>query len=262
MGLQTIAFDRDLRILAAITWYTAFLIGIVGNCFVISTTSAILKQRKNTPNVLIFLLSVVDLVCVLCTYIVPAIVYVTGRYVGGDGSMVCNIQTFVMVYVNTTSIMIVMAIHFERCYAVSKPYSYQEHMSYNVRKIVTFTLLCVVIAVVISLPTIVDVIGKSTNVVFFPGTFCMIDMYHLQTFRHRFNVIFYMILSIALVLMVVVNVSAICSIQKMTSFRQQHSINRNQDGSLHSEEYLFIRLCLVTCVIFVVVWTPLLVSVS
>jgi 7 transmembrane receptor (rhodopsin family). len=261
MAFQTIVLGRDLRSLAAVTWYTAFLIGLFGNCFIISTMSAILKQRKNTPNVLILLLSVVDLICILCTYIVPAVVYVTGRYIDGDGSMVCNIQTFVVVYINTLSILIVMTIYFERYYAVAKPYSYQEHMSYTHRKFIAFILLCVVMAVAISLPTIVDVVGNNSNVVYFPGTFCMIEMFHLKTLRQRFNVIFYVaVLSVAIALAVFGNVLAIYRVRKMSTFRQQHSINHNQDGSRRSEEYLFIRLCLVTCTTFVLLWSPLLVS--
>ena len=243
---------KDAQVLGGVSWFVTFLVGFFGNVYILSTITAVLKQRRNIPNSLILILTVSDLVCVLCSYIVPAIAYVSGHYIGGK--LMCNLQTFLVVFVNTLSVLIVLGIVFERYYAVADPYAYQEHMMYSFKKLVFFLAICIVLSVGISLPTVID----GNNVLQFPGTFCMLNTENASNLRVRINLIFYIIvLSVIIISNVFCNMLSVCTVRKMTSFRQQHSTNQNVDGP--SEEHLFMRLCVVTCLVFLLLWVPLLV---
>ncbi|XP_066910220.1 allatostatin-A receptor-like [Clytia hemisphaerica] len=248
-------FGSNARILAAVSWFMSFLFGLIGNIFIISTISCILKYRKNTPNMLILILTMTDLFCVLVVYIIPGIMYVMNKYLAR--SWLCDIQTFFLIFTNVQSMILILTITFERYYAVAKPYLYQEHMTYSRRKLALFNIACLSVSMVFSLPTIIQ--NNHNNIVYFPGTFCMIDLEHVSAIRIVFNVIFYVvILSIFILLNVLGNTLSVCTVRKMSNFRQQHSIGGVQQNR-HSEEFLFIRLCVVSCLVSMVVWVPVLV---
>ena len=255
----------DLRIVAGVSWLMAFLLGFFGNIFMLSTISAILKVRKNAPNMLIFILTMTNMFCVTIVYSIPGLVYVANRYIGR--SWLCDLQTFFLVFTNAQSMLLVLAIVIERYYAVAKPYLYQEHMTYSSKRLALFNIACLSTSMLLSLPTIIQ--NNHNNIVYFPGTFCMIDFQRLASvsvsasvrYRVLFNVIFYMVVVFLFIAInIVVNSMSVCSVRRMATFRQQHSVSNNRRGGEHSEEYLFIRLCIVSCLVSSIVWLPVLVS--
>ena len=256
----------DLRILAGVSWLIAFLIGLLGNLFILSTISSILKVRKNAPNMLILVLTMTDLLCVIVVYTIPGAVYIADRYMAR--SWLCDLQTFFLVFTNVQSMLLVLAVVLERYCAVAKPYLYQEHMSYSSKRLALLNVACLSVSMVLSLPTVIQ--NNHNNIVYFPGTFCMVDFQRLASlslssptikFRILFNVIFYIVVMCLFIgINILVNSLAVCSVRRMTTFRQQHSVS-NSVRSGHSEEYLFIRLCVVSCLVSSFVWIPVLVSV-
>ena len=253
----------DLRIIAGVSWLMAFLLGFFGNIFMLSTITAILKVRKNAPNMLIFVLTMTDLLCVVVVYSIPGLVYIANRYMAR--SWLCDLQTFFLVFTNVQSMLLVLAIVIERYFAVAKPYLYQEHMTYSSKRLALFNIACLSMSMLLSLPTIIQ--NNHNNIVYFPGTFCMVDFQRLASvsvsssvrYRVLFNVIFYIVVvCLFIVINIVVNSMAVCSVQRMTTFRQQHSVSNSRGGG-HSEEYLFIRLCVVSCLASSMVWIPVLV---
>lgn len=245
----------DLRLLAGISWGGTFLIGLIGNLFIISVIRRIMKQRQNIPNSLIHMLSVIDLINVLVTYIQPLIVYIHGRYL--DRSVLCRIQTVSVIFFNSFSVLVLLGIICERYYAVAKPYSYQEHMAYNGNKIYVFVAFCLLCATGISLPII---LGTGHSELYYPGTYCMFTLKKSNP-HDRWNLMFYTILIFtAIVITVIASLMSCHTMQKMKTFREQHSTSQRGSSHAHSEEYLYIRLCIVSLVVFSVIWIPLLVS--
>ena len=118
----------------------------------LSTISAILKVRKNAPNMLIFILTMTNMFCVTIVYSIPGLVYVANRYIGR--SWLCDLQTFFLVFTNAQSMLLVLAIVIERYYAVAKPYLYQEHMTYSSKRLALFNIACLSTSMLLSLPTI------------------------------------------------------------------------------------------------------------
>lgn len=244
-------FSVNVRVLAGVSLLLAFIIGIVGNLVVLCVIIATLGKKKNIPNILILVLTTVDILLVTVTYVQPLTTYLHGKYIGGY--LVCNIHASVVLFFNSMSIIVVISMAIDRYFAVSRPYCYQEKMVSTATKIIIFILVNMTISAAISIPPF---LGFGTNTLYYPGTYCMFTLQPTND-RDRTMLMGYLIaFTIMILLVIVANIGGSISVYEMISFRTRYSTSQSADQT-DSEEYLFLRLSIVTMATFLILWFPL-----
>lgn len=260
------------RIAAGTTLLFAELIGLIGNVFVLIIIIRILKHRRNIPNILICILAILDLLSLPLTYTQAIMSHFSGFYAGGQ--VACDYHATAIAFCKYSSILTIALISLDRCIALSYPFCYKDHLSYDdTRKYRLFVLIVPLFAVTLIL-SFLPLIGMSRNVLQFPGSYCLFDMKRRELSSAVLLGMHISFLGTVLVLVTVANVvvcvQAYRLIQKIKPSlrvsKREAKIQRHKDEtSLYKkltpkQERKLLRTSLLTIAVFYICWLPFLVS--
>ena len=266
--------STSARIAAGTTLLFAELIGVVGNAFVLIVIIRILKHRRNIPNILICLLAMLDMLSLPLTYTQAIMSHFSGVY--GGGQIACDYHATAIAFCKYSSILTIGLISLDRCIAMSYPFCYKDHLSYDdTRKYRLFVLIVPLFTVTLIL-SFLPLIGMSQNVLQFPGSYCSFDMKRRGLSSAVLLGMHVSFLGTVLVLVTVTNIvvclQAYLLIQKIKPSlrvsKREEKIQRNRnETSLYKkltpkQERKLLRTSLLTIAVFYICWLPFLVSIT
>ena len=253
----------ESRIISGITLLVTGLLGIFGNILVLIIIMRILRHRKNIPNILIYVLAIVDLLNIPFAFTQAVISHFSGGYVGGQPA--CDFHATMIIFFSYVSVFLVAAMSLDRNLALSQPFCYQRNSYYNSFKMKLFVLtICIISCVLSILPTT----GLGRNVLQFPGSYCHFDMDRKKSVTMGLLSLNITVLGILIIFVVVCNVGVCILAWKMIDIRQvltQKNIANQETSSTTSSgskgEIIFVRLSIVIMVAFLICWLPAFVSI-
>ena len=270
------------RLAAGFTLLISEVLGIVGNTFVLIIIVRILKHRKSIPNLLIFILAIVDLITLPLTYTQAIISHLGGGYyLGGQTS--CDLHSTAITFCKYMAMLVISLISLDRFIAMSYPFCYKDHLLYDdTRKYRLLTVLLpltLVFAVLSTLP----LLGMSRNVLQYPGSYCLFDVTHTTTTSATLIGVHISFLGMFLVVIVASNIGVCLQahrliqkikpslrVSKREAKLSKDSQNLCENGKTSKrrkrlnpkQEKKLLRTSILATSVFLLCWLPFLVSVS
>ena len=231
--------------------------GIIGNIFAIIITVRLLKLKVHqlSPNVFVFGLTCIDFFAVLGISTPTLIVYVAGKWIGGED--MCRFQGFVALFCSLASggIAVVMAV--DRCIAVSCPFWYRAKMTVSLAR--NAVLAVITSAAALSLLPVGGIGGflKSLR-----GTFCTFDWFSRDLEDVVFSYVILVYSGVLIVTLMFCNVNVIVKLFQETKRKRSASVRSVEENSSceKSLEWQLGWMMIVISAIFLLCWIPFTVS--
>lgn len=271
------AFSVSSRLAAGSTLLISEFLGIVGNTFVLIIIVRILKHRKSIPNLLIFMLTITDLITLPLTYTQAVLSHFQGEYfLGGQGS--CDFHSTAITFCNYMSMLALCLISLDRFVALSYPFCYKDHVLYDDNRKFRLMALLLPLTMVIGVLSVLPLLGMSRNVLQYPGSYCLFDMTHRTTLSAMLIGIHVTFIGMFLVVIITTNIGVCMQahrlIQKIKpslrvskrevklwkeSRKQGKSTGKSKKLSPKQEKKL-LRTSVLSTSVFLICWFPFLVS--
>ena len=257
---------RQGLILAFIT-----LSGTSANVIGILVMIKVLQMRPVAPNVLVFGLALTDLYGIVVATLPTLLCYLEMKWYGGQ--MVCDLQGFSTIFVQSASGLLATIMALDRLLAVLKPFLY--------RRIVTaqkaFMTVCLiwVIGIVLALMPLVKLGRYKRNLT---GTFCTIDWF-ADSIQNKIFALVFATVGITYVFVVVICNTIVAATllklrkerTKLTSekgFQRHRVFPSKQDGSDRRKstttvdlELHFAKTVGIISFLFLICWLPFMVRI-
>ena len=231
-----------------------FTAGAVGN---IIALVVLLKSKKENRRTIFYrlvgLLAFVDLCGTIATSPVTLLQYAHfPNWYGGDA--LCHYFSFMLIFFGFATMFLVAIMALDRYVALLHPYFYAGFVTK--RKTIYILLILFFISVAISsLP----LIGVGKNVQHYPGTWCFFDFRIENSEGKGFSYIYSLTGLLIIVLITVSNVAVITTLVQMRDTSKEIYSYKNEICHIDREMQMMIFLIGVV-LIFIVCWTPLMVS--
>ncbi|ESO86653.1 hypothetical protein LOTGIDRAFT_194810, partial [Lottia gigantea] len=232
--------------------------GVVGNLlalFVLATSAP--EQRRTLFYKLVAGLAVTDLFGTCTTSPVVISVYMNNfKWLGGMA--MCHYFSFMMIFANFTTMLIVCAMSIERYICVRHPYIYHTRLTAKFAKITLIGswILSIVIA---CLPFI----GMGENAFQYPKTWCFFDYTSKKPSNMAFNYFYVMIGLLTVLVTVICNGAVIYTLVKMTKKQQVLKSKSGEARKFHGNskrygEIQMVVLLIGITIVFTACYCPLM----
>ena len=272
-------FSPSSRLAAGLTLLMSEFFGIIGNAFVLIIIVRILKHRKSIPNLLILILTLVDLITVPITYTQAILTYLgTGYYFGGQTA--CDFHSTAITFCKYMGILVTCLISLDRFIALSFPFCYKNHLLYDETRKGRLVALLVPLTMLMAILSVLPLFGMSRNVLQYPGSYCLFDMKPDKRASSILIGIHISFLALFLVAIVTANVGVCMQahrlIQKIKPslkvskreaklWKESRKHDRTSGRSKRlrpKQEKKLLRTSAISTVVFLVCWLPFMVSIQ
>lgn len=270
--------SKSARIASAATLIIAEIIGIIGNLFALILITRILKYRRNIPNILICLLTIVDLMALPMTYSQAILSHIEGRYLGGQ--LACTYHATAITLFKYLSIVLISLISLERFIAMSYPFCYKERISYDETRKHKIAIVLILVLIAVAIISLLPVIGVGHNVLQYPNSYCSFDMSHKMKSNVVLLAIHITFLSSIAILVIVSNIGVCIQAHKLIQkirpslqiskreVQKSRSLSPSQSGVKKTglkkltprQEKKLLKISIFNIAIFIVCWFPFLVK--
>lgn len=229
--------------------------GVIANLLTIIVTLKLLRHQKMTPNVFVFALACMDLGGIVFICFPTFLCYIFKRWVGGD--QMCKFQGFLTLFFSLGSGFLATAMSLDRYMAVRWPLLHRQHITIQVvKKIILVMILAS--AFVSFLP----VLGFGAFVRNLTGTYCTLNWFATAAEDVAFSCVF---ASLGILLILTVVFSNINVVFKLYRRREKirSMVSKRGDKEEKKTSNLdrqFAKMMIVISVIFLLCWTPFVVS--
>ena len=232
--------------------------GIFANFFAIVITLRILKIKAHrlSPNVFVLGLTCIDLVAVLGISFPSFLYYTAGRWLGGVP--MCKFQGFIALFSSLASGGVAVAMAVERLLSVLWPIKYRGVTNSKTRA------WKIVLAIVTGTATLsfLPLGGIGGFVKNLSGSFCTFDWFakDIEDVVYSYVIIVYSVIMVIALLFC--NIIVIIKLYQQTKKRRSLSVRTATLSSSkeNSLEWQFGRMMVVISCVFLLCWTPFMVS--
>lgn len=273
-------FSTSGKLAAGFTLLFTQVIGIIGNIFVLIIIMRILRHRKSIPNLLIFILTTIDLITLPLTYTQAIISHLGGDYIGGQTA--CDLHGTAITFCKYASVLVVSVISLDRFIAMFYPFCYRDHLLYDESRKYRLATLLFPLIVIFAILSILPLLGMGRNVLQYPGSYCLFDLANRTTASAILIGIHISFLSMFLVTAITTNIGVCMQahrlIQKIkpslrVSKRETQQLNEcrkkcKENGKAFKrrkrlspkQEKKLLKTSILATGIFLICWAPFLVS--
>eukprot|EP00795_Rhopilema_esculentum_P013572 gene13572-4461_t len=267
--------SRSLRLAGGITLLISELIGIVGNTFVLIIIARVLQHRKSIPNILILLLTILDLASLPLTYTQALLSYANAEYIGGQTA--CDYHSTIITFCKYASILVISLISLDRFIAMSYPFCYKDHLLYDETRKYRLAALLLPLFAVTGIVSMLPLLGMSRNVLQYPGSYCLFDIRHNTTLSAVLLGMHICFLGIIIMLVVATNIGVCLQAQRLIQkIKPSLRVSKREEKTLQDtssdykqrksykrlspkQEKKLLRTSIVATGLFLACWLPFLV---
>lgn len=229
--------------------------GIIANIFAIVVTVKLLRQQSLTPNVFVFALACMDCfgIIVVCT---PTwLCYIFGHWVGGQ--QMCKFQGFMTLFCTLSTGFIATSMSVDRFIAVKWPLHHRQRVTVKVVKRLLLGLV-ITAGIVASFP----VLGFGSFVMNLTGTYCTLNWFAKDKEDVSFSYMYAVIGMMLVVTVIFCNINVVVKLCKREDKLRGMSrkSDKQESQTRKTLEKQFTKMMIVISLMFLICWTPFVVS--
>lgn len=235
--------------------------GIIANVFALVLTFRILRHQKIVCNVLIFGLSLCDLVGIVFICTPTWICYAYGEWTGG--TPLCYFQGYFTVFTSLSSGLIATCMALDRYLAVRAPFFHRQRISFRFAK----KALGLIISVC-ALISLMPVFGFGSFKLNLTRTYCTLNWF-ASTSSDKTYAYFFAIVGFLMVFVVIfTNMHVLFLILKrkqsarnLKGLRSKfQKVNETKKTAAEKIQQQYQRMMVIISILFLICWTPFMVS--
>lgn len=230
--------------------------GIIANFLTIVVTVKLLRHQKMTPNIFVFALACMDLSGIILICTPTFLCYIFKGWVGGQH--MCKLQGFLTLFFTLGSGFLATSMSVDRFIAVRWPLYHRRYITVKVVK--RIVLVIVVLSAIVSF---CPVVGFGSFVRNLTGTYCTLNWFASSAKDVAFSCFFASVGFLLIITVVVANINVVLNLYRRRSkLRSMVSTRKegNREENKTSLDKQFAKMMIVISAIFLICWTPFVVS--